>query len=98
MQVQSLETSFSDIEKTRLELANFFCEEVTNFKLEDCFKTLYAFTTAWKNAAFENERRRTLEKEVEARRLTRESQLRKRQQISTQDNLRNSKILVRYTF
>ena len=38
-----LKEDLKDMESLRLELADFFCEDVKTFKLEECFKILQTF-------------------------------------------------------
>lgn len=57
-----------EIETTRTDLAEFLCEEVNQFKLEDCFAVLATFCQRFKLAIDENERRRANELSTEKRR------------------------------
>ena len=75
----------TQVEEVRVDLAQFFCEDVQTFKFEDCFKILFSFTTKWKQAAVENARRKKQEEEADARRKIREEQLKKRVQLGWQN-------------
>lgn len=75
------------VEKIRADLAQFFCEDLNAFKLEDCFKILYTFITKWKVAAQENAQRKKQEVEAENRKKAREETLKKRAQLGSSNQL-----------
>lgn len=59
----------------RKTLADFFCEDVNTFKLEECFRIVHSFCLKFKLAVAENERRKVQEEQALARRRQREEQL-----------------------
>lgn len=64
-----------ELESTRIQLAEFFCEDSNQFKIEECFKIFYHFCEKFKTAVKENEKRRVLEEQANIRRKQREEQL-----------------------
>ncbi|XP_067663501.1 uncharacterized protein [Haliotis asinina] len=73
-EVLELQEDLKDIDALRLELADFFCEEPSSFKLEDSFKTLQIFMDRFKKAIEENKSRRIQEEKAEAKRRQKESE------------------------
>lgn len=71
-----------ELETTRVHLAEFFCEDPAQFKIEECYKTFYQFCEKFKLAVKENEKRRVLEEQANIRRKQREEQLAKKRQFS----------------
>ncbi|CAL8104840.1 unnamed protein product [Orchesella dallaii] len=80
-QLSALEGFLTQVEEVRLDMAQFFCEDVQTFKLEECFKILYSFTSRWKQASTENARRKKQEQEAAQRKKIREEQFQKRLQL-----------------
>lgn len=78
-----LQRGMKDVEDLRLQLAEFFCEDPSSFKLEECFKIFHNFCEKFKQACNENERRRQQEEQATIRRKQREEQLAKRVRQST---------------
>lgn len=71
IQVLRVEKSIKcDLEEVRISLATFLCEEPSDFKLEECLKTLYTFIQGFKIALEENKRRKETEQRLEARRVS----------------------------
>lgn len=70
-----LQKDMDELESVRRSLAEFFCEDPTTFKLEDCFKVLHGFCVKFRQAVAENERRRIQEEQTYLRRKQREEQL-----------------------
>ncbi|CAG2169479.1 unnamed protein product [Oppiella nova] len=60
----AVETQLNEI---RVEMAEFLCEDLDRFKLEECFKVFSSFCHRFKLAIDENERRRENEMKLEAR-------------------------------
>lgn len=56
-----------ELEKIRIEMAEFLCEDVEQFKLEECFKIFSSFCHRFKLAVEENEKRRENQMKIEAR-------------------------------
>ncbi|ODN02594.1 FH2 domain-containing protein 1 [Orchesella cincta] len=79
--LSALEGFLTQVEEVRLDMAQFFCEELQTFKLEECFKILYSFTSRWKQASIENGRRKKQEQEAAQRKKIREEQFQKRLQL-----------------
>lgn len=71
----NLQKEIENLEVVRGQMAEFLCEDLQTFKLEECFKIFHAFCQKFKAAAEENERRRQQEKRAETRRRQREEQL-----------------------
>lgn len=57
-----------EMERLRLELALFFCEDPQTFKLEDCFKIFHNFCISFAKAIEENNERKIQEEKREMRR------------------------------
>lgn len=74
-EVAQLQRSMGDLENVRRQLADFFCEDVASFKLEECFRIFHGFYCKFKQAVVENERRRIQEEQANARRRQREKLL-----------------------
>lgn len=64
-----------ELESVRVQLAEFFCEDSNQFKIEECFKIFYHFCEKFKTAVKENEKRRIQEEQANLRRKQREEQL-----------------------
>lgn len=62
----------------RIELAKFFCEDVSTFKLEECYKIFQSFCTKFCLAVKENENRKIREEQAALRKKQREEQLAKK--------------------
>lgn len=58
-----------DLESTRCQLAAFLCEDVADFKLEECFRIFHSFVQTFRNAMEENKRRREAEERMHSKRL-----------------------------
>lgn len=56
-----------DMEKLRKKVADFFCEDVAQFKLEQCFQIFIAFVQRFKIAIEENRKRNENQQKVRAR-------------------------------
>lgn len=70
-----LQRAMKELETTRVQLAEFFCEDSISFKLEECFKIFYNFCEKFKQAVKENEKRKIQEEQAQIRRKQREEQL-----------------------
>lgn len=77
-----LQRGMKELESTRVQLAEFFCEDPATFKIEECYKTFYQFCEKFKTAVKENEKRRVLEEQANIRRKQREELLAKKRQFS----------------
>ena len=78
-----LNDDLEDLDELKLELANFFCEDVQTFRLEECLSTFNIFCDRFTKAIQENKDRKIQEEKAEQRRKEREEQLRtKRRSIS----------------
>jgi len=81
-EVSGLQRDMEELETMRKTLSEFFCEDGTTFKLEECFRVFHGLCVKFRQAVAENERRRIQEEQANARRRQREEQLaaRRRQQ------------------
>ena len=50
-----------ELKQTKIDLAEFFCEDASAFKLEECYKSLASFCSKFKQAVTENVKRREQE-------------------------------------
>ncbi|XP_034120626.1 FH2 domain-containing protein 1 isoform X2 [Drosophila guanche] len=73
-----LQSGMKQVEAMRLKLAEFFCDDVATFRLEECFKIFQNFCDKFRQAVKENERRQQQEQQATLRRKQREDQLAKR--------------------
>lgn len=76
--MEMLQRGMKEVENVRHQLAEFFCEDPSSFKLEECFKIFQNFCDKFKQAVAENERRRLQEEQATIRRKFREEQMAKR--------------------
>ncbi|XP_070498012.1 formin-F isoform X1 [Chironomus tepperi] len=74
-ELSMLHRVMKELESTRVQLAEFFCEDSNQFKIEECFKIFYHFCEKFKTAVKENEKRRIQEEQANVRRKQREEQL-----------------------
>ncbi|XP_044263150.1 inverted formin-2 isoform X2 [Tribolium madens] len=74
-EVSNLQQNMVELEKVRVQLAEFFCEDTNSFKLEECFRIFHGFYCKFRQAVGENERRRIQEEQANARRRQREELL-----------------------
>ncbi|XP_047102012.1 uncharacterized protein LOC124721206 [Schistocerca piceifrons] len=75
LDMSQLQKDMNELEKVRKALADFFCEDVATFKLEECYRIFHQFCVKFKQAVQENERRRVQEEQANMRRRQREEQL-----------------------
>ncbi len=73
-----LDEDLEEMEELRQELADYFCEDVSTFKLEDAIKIFHTFCEKFKKALEENKQRKIQEEKAEQRRRQREEQTVKR--------------------
>ncbi|CAL1261437.1 unnamed protein product [Larinioides sclopetarius] len=81
-EVMALQKEIDGLEKKREDMAEFLCEELQSFKLEECFKIFQSFCQKFKASIEENAKRRQQEKRAEERRKQREEQLALKKKIS----------------
>ncbi|XP_015516525.2 uncharacterized protein LOC107221879 isoform X1 [Neodiprion lecontei] len=74
-EMAALKRDMEELEGVRRTLAEFFCEDINSFKLEECFRVFQQFCQRFKQAIAENERRRMQEEQAKTRRRQREQQL-----------------------
>uniref|UniRef100_A0A182PC42 FH2 domain-containing protein n=1 Tax=Anopheles epiroticus TaxID=199890 RepID=A0A182PC42_9DIPT len=74
-----LQRALKQLEAMRLQLAEFFCEDMATFKMEECFKIFHNFSEKFQHAVKDNEKRRVQEEQAMLRRKQREETLRRRQ-------------------
>lgn len=70
-----LQRALKELEAMRLQLADFFCEDLGTFKMEECFKTFHNFCEKFGQAVKDNDKRRVQEEQALVRRKQREEQL-----------------------
>lgn len=80
-EMAQLKRDMEELEEVRRSLAEFFCEDMNTFKIEECFKIFHQFYQKFNQAVTENERRRIQEEQVLARRKQREEQLLARKRL-----------------
>lgn len=73
--VSKLQNELKRLDTVRQQLAEFFCEDLSSFKIEECFRIFHAFTCKFKQAVIENERRKFQEEQANARKRQREELL-----------------------
>lgn len=74
-EVNILQRDMNELENVRKRLADFFCEDINTFKLEECFRIFHGFCHKFRQAVFENNRRRLQEEQAAIRRKQREELL-----------------------
>ncbi|XP_017782508.1 PREDICTED: inverted formin-2 [Nicrophorus vespilloides] len=74
-EVTGLLKVMGELETVRTRLADFFCDDPSCFKLEECFRVFHSFYCKFRQAVTENERRRAQEEQANARRRQREELL-----------------------
>jgi purine-nucleoside phosphorylase len=74
-EVANLQLDMDELERVRVQLAEFFCEDTNSFKLEECFRIFHGFYCKFRQAVTDNERRRIQEEQANARRRQREELL-----------------------
>ncbi|XP_038122305.1 FH2 domain-containing protein 1 isoform X1 [Culex quinquefasciatus] len=79
-----LQRGLKELEAMRLQLADFFCEDVGSFKMEECFKIFHNFCEKFQQAVKDNEKRRVQEEQALVRRKQREEQLALKRRQSNQ--------------
>ncbi|XP_058058441.1 uncharacterized protein LOC131209399 [Anopheles bellator] len=77
--VTMLQRALKQLDAMRVQLAEFFCEDVGTFKMEECFKIFHSFCEKFQHAVKDNEKRRVQEEQATIRRKQREETLRRRQ-------------------
>ncbi|XP_050100019.1 serine-rich adhesin for platelets isoform X2 [Anopheles aquasalis] len=77
--VVTLQRALKQLEAMRIQLAEFFCEDVGTFKMEECFKIFHNFSERFQHAVKDNEKRKVQEEQALIRRKQREETLRRRQ-------------------
>lgn len=74
-EMSQLQRDMEELDGVKRSLAEFFCEDASTFKIEECYKIFHQFCQKFNQAIAENERRRIQEEQVQARRKQREEQL-----------------------
>lgn len=82
-EVSDLQRDMGQLENVRRQLADFFCEDINSFKLEECFRIFHGFYCKFKQAVAENTRRKIQEEQANARRRQREELLATKRRQST---------------
>ncbi|XP_062563199.1 FH2 domain-containing protein 1 isoform X1 [Armigeres subalbatus] len=79
-----LQRALKELETMRLQLADFFCEDLATFKMEECFRTFHNFCEKFGQAVKDNDKRRIQEEQALVRRKQREEQLALKRRQSNQ--------------
>ncbi|XP_076332710.1 uncharacterized protein LOC143237387 [Tachypleus tridentatus] len=88
--VKQISEEAEKLEEVQTDLAEFLCEDVTTFKLDECFTVLRSFCQKFKDAIEENKLRKEQEMKAEIRRSQRKAQeARKKQSASTASRQRS---------
>ncbi|KHJ49233.1 hypothetical protein D918_00354, partial [Trichuris suis] len=58
-ELKTVDSSLKQLEQLRVQVAEFFCEEVQPFKLEECFKVIASFQSRFAQAVQENAERKS---------------------------------------
>ncbi|XP_054709449.1 formin-J-like [Uloborus diversus] len=74
-ETNTVQKDIDSLDKIREDLAEFLCEDLQSFKLEECFKIFHSFCQKFKAAIEENKRRRQQEKRAAELKRQREEQL-----------------------
>ncbi|XP_053692814.1 FH2 domain-containing protein 1 isoform X2 [Sabethes cyaneus] len=82
--VVMLQRALKELEAMRIQLADFFCEDVATFKMEECFKIFHNFSDRFQHAVKDNEKRKLQEEQAILRRKQREEQLALKRRQSNQ--------------
>ena len=67
-----LELDVNELEEMRCHLANYFCEDERNFRLEECAKIFDDFLAKFQKAVADNRIRQLQERKAEQRRRSRD--------------------------
>ncbi|XP_065361814.1 FH2 domain-containing protein 1-like [Calliphora vicina] len=73
--MEFLRKQFEELKSLRVTMAEYFCEDVATFKVEECFDIFHKFCLQFKKALKENERRQQLEIQAQKRQQQKEEQL-----------------------
>ncbi|XP_055601838.1 FH2 domain-containing protein 1 isoform X2 [Uranotaenia lowii] len=82
--IAMLQRALKELEAMRLQLADFFCEDIATFKMEECFRIFHNFCERFQQAVKDNEKRRVQEEQALIRRKQREEQLALKRRQSNQ--------------
>ncbi|XP_071485950.1 uncharacterized protein [Diadema antillarum] len=72
--LEEIGVMMESVEELRIKLAEYFCEDSTTFKLEECILTFKTFCEKFKKAIAENETRQIQEQRAKQRQKQREEQ------------------------
>ncbi len=72
--MEELDEDLEEMEELKKELAEYFCEDVGSFRLEETIKIFHTFCEKFKKALDENNQRKIQEDKAEQRRKMREEQ------------------------
>lgn len=73
-ETSAVQKELDNLEKVRADMAEFLCEDLQSFKLEECFKVFHSFCQKFNAALEENKKRRLNERRAAERRKQREEQ------------------------
>ncbi|KAK2170529.1 hypothetical protein LSH36_2g04042 [Paralvinella palmiformis] len=74
-QMSEMDQDLQEMEELRCDLAGYFCEDESMFKLEECLKIFSTFCDKFHKAVLENKERQLQEEKAEVRRKQREEML-----------------------
>lgn len=77
-QIENLNKNLKELENLRIIVAEFFCEDLINFKLDECFAIFFNFCRQFKQAVGENEKRLHLEQHAVVKQKLKEEQMKKK--------------------
>ncbi|XP_037813759.1 formin-J-like [Lucilia sericata] len=72
--IETLKKLLEEMNALRITMAEYFCEDVATFKMEECFDIFYKFCEQFKQSLKENQKRQELEIREEMKRKQREDQ------------------------
>lgn len=73
--MEILKQQISELKSLRITMADFFCEDLTTFKVDECFEIFYKFCEQFTQALKENDKRQQLEIQASIRQKQKEEQL-----------------------
>lgn len=72
--VYELKNRMIQVDEIRVKTANFFCEDVQKFRLDECFRIFHSFCETFLKSRKDNERRLQLEKQTLQRQKQKQEQ------------------------
>lgn len=98
--IDHLSKNLKELKSLSNKMADFFCQDVASFKLEECFQIFYKFSEQFKQAIKNNEKRQQLERQAVIRQKLKDQELAEKvldgKCVFQKMNLTNNSILVRF--